>query len=1037
MSNQPWINLDAVHANRLPPRAIDIPYSEAAAARRFERGLSDKFLSLNGTWDFSYCAAWDNILTDFPAVEPAAWDSIPVPGSWQMHGFGSPQYTNVKFPIPYDPPFVPDDAPVGLYRREFSIPDAWSGQRLILRFDGVDSYFEVYVNNQFVGYSKGAHYPAEFDIGQFIQNGLNSLHVLVRQWSDATYLEDQDKWRLNGIFRDVSLLSFPTTHIWDITADAGLKDDLTTGTLKIGVDVLDNLTSIPKGLTVRAELYDVNAGGVIISSKERAVTPVWFDERAVTPGESRSTEGFSAVFPDVRRWTAETPNLHELVITLSRDGQVIQAQCVRLGFRRIDIHDQALYVNGAPIKIKGVNRHDFHTKLGSVTPLDAMERDLKIMKRHNINAVRTSHYPNDPRFYDMCDSYGLYVIDEADLECHGVVHVGSYDLIATDPVWEKQFVDRAVRLVNRDRNHACVIFWSLGNEAGYGVNHQAMARAIREVDLSRPIHYERDDEAETADVYSQMYTSVPNLIIEGQSDNPKPFILCEYAHAMGQGPGNLHDYWDAIYKYPRLIGGCVWEWADHGIELTNEKGQRYYAYGGDFSEFPHDGCFCVDALVYPDRTPHTGLLEYKKVLQPIEVEFKVQPDQGKLSAMLTNRLAFTDLNEFDSTYRLMHFDRTVSEVRIALPSIRPGKTLAVELPSQPAPKLGLYAELSFTQRHDTPWAQAGYELAWAQFVPDQAVDLTYADKWTPPFTRVDHARGTHIASPLVSAQFGNHEGTLSQLAYQGVTLFESAFKPLIWRAPTDNDHPNAEKAWREFGLDRLLSRVESRSLTVDNGVAQSRTSYILAPKFLKPVIRFTLDMTLQSSGEGEVKVTYEPLHLGEDKLLPYLPRLGVRVHLPRSLTNAAWFGRGPHESYPDKKESARFGLYRSDVADLTEPYVRPQENGSHEDTRFTALANGEGIGVLIAGQSTFSFTAHPYTLETLTDATHTPDLVDESIIELAIDGRMGPLGSNSCGPEPLEETRLFLREPYSFSFKFAPVNLQVESLAVAAERLMA
>ncbi|MDR1598677.1 MAG: DUF4981 domain-containing protein [Oscillospiraceae bacterium] len=1033
MPSNTWTDLNALHLNRLPPRAIDIPYSAEDAARRFERGASDRFLSLNGVWDFAYLESPDLIPVSFPVAEPESYDTLPVPGSWQMHGFGSPQYTNVKFPIPYDPPYVPDDAPVGIYRRAFGIPDSWSGQRLVLRFDGVDSYFDVYVNGQLAGFSKGAHYPAEFDIGRFARKGMNILHVLVRQWSDATYLEDQDKWRLSGIFRDVSLLCLPPTHIWDLVADAGLAEDLTTGTLNIGVDALDGFGMIPQGVTVTARLYDTSGDA-----------PVWSEERAVAPGEPRSTGWFSMAVPNARRWTAETPNLYELVVTLSRAGQTIQAQAVRVGFRRIDIRGGILYVNGQPIKIKGVNRHDFHPKLGGVTPLDAMERDVKLMKRHNINAVRTSHYPNDPRFYDLCDSYGLYVIDEADLECHGVVCVGSYDLIATDPAWVKPFVDRAERLVGRDRNHACVIFWSLGNESGYGTNHQAMARAIRSVDATRPIHYERDEDAETADMYSRMYTSVPDLIAEGEApDKGKPFFLCEYAHAMGQGPGNLRDYWDAIYKYPRLAGGCVWEWADHGIDMVNDKGQRYYAYGGDFGDFPHDSNFCVDALTYPDRAPHTGLLEYKKVLQPVEVRFEAVAGLlnglpgSALFASLTNRLAFTDLNEFDCVYRLRYYDRTLSETRVNLPSIPPGATVSIETPGQPAPKLGLYADLSFTQRHDTRWAPAGYEVAWAQYAPEQAAVSDGLVGWAPTFVPTDIVGGTRMVSPLTIAMFGSRDGALNALSAHGVSLFESAFRPLVWRAPTDNDHPNAEKAWREFGLDRLIPRVESNSVSLEGGTARTRAVYALAPKFLKPVIRFTLDMTLLSSGEGEVRCLYEPLPLGDDKVLPHLPRLGARVKLPRGLKNVSWYGRGPHESYPDKKESARLGFYRADVTDLTEPYVRPQENGSHEETRFVALTSDEGWGALIAGQPTFAFTAHPYTVESLEGCKHTPDIPDEDMIELTIDGRMGPLGSNSCGPEPLEETLLYLREPYAFSFRFAPINLQAESLASAAERLMA
>ena len=1019
---RPWEDLDSLHYRRLTPRAIDVPYKSVESALDGERAASPLFVSLNGVWDFSYIEYPNEPPEGYPRSQPERWSGIPVPGNWQMHGFGNPQYTNVKFPIPYDPPFVPDNGAIGLYRRSFTVPDEWSGQRVILRFDGVDSYFEAYVNGKMAGFSKGAHMPAEFDISEYLIPGANALHMLVRQWSDATYLEDQDKWRLSGVFRDVSLLCLPSACIWDMRCDAALDVDYKTGLLDAHAIVLQGIGVQAR---LRLELYD---GGSV----------VWKNEAEVMPSAGSETDyRFPMKLPAARPWTAETPNLYSLAASLWVDGRCVQAQAARVGFRVIEIKDQRLLINGAPVKLKGVNRHDFHMTLGSVTPLDAMREDVFQMKRHNINTVRTSHYPNDPRFLDMCDEYGLYVVDEADLECHGVVFNGGYNIIAEDPKWETQFVDRAVRMVKRDRSHASIIFWSLGNEAGYGRNHAAMGAAIRAIDKSRPIHYERDEKAETADIYSTMYPNLAMFNEAGQSDNPKPYFMCEYAHAMGQGPGNLKDYWDAIWKYPRLIGGCVWEWADHGIQRVNGEGQKYWAYGGDYGEYPHDGNFCVDALTYPDRKPHTGLLEYKKVIEPAHTEFERGTD-GELYAVITNRLAFTDLNAFDCQWRLRLFDKTLIQGAFGLGSIPPGVTAKLPVREDVTARFGLALELSFTLREDTPWAARGHEVAWAQYVYPESIPAARPDKPAAPISLSEEkhvlvARGS--ASAAFEAAYARRDGALCALSANGVRLLDSLIRPLIWRAPTDND-VNVRRKWEDAGLDRLQARlVDRRTVTFDGGEVHACSSYILAPAVTRPVASFTIETTLRASGAIDALARFEPVPGGAE--LPYLPRLGVRMTLPRSLSSVCWYGRGAHESYPDKKESARVGLYRRDVLELTEPYIRPQENGSHEDTRFVALTAPEGWGLVFASGNPFAFTAHPYTVEALTAARHTPDVPDEGLIELAIDASMGPLGSNSCGPEPLEETRLYLREPVELRFSFAPVNLQSERVEMAAERVLA
>ncbi|MDR2504775.1 MAG: DUF4981 domain-containing protein [Oscillospiraceae bacterium] len=1020
MQNKYWEDISLQHINKLPPRAVDVPYHDEESALSRERGSSEYFRSLNGVWDFAWMR--HALPEGFPDEEPSEWSRIPVPSSWQMHGFGTPQYCNVQYPIPYDPPHVPDEGEIGVYRRTILVPAAWdkfSGKRVIIRFDGVDSYLEVYVNKKFVGMSKVSHLPAEFDIAGALADGENEIIAVVRQWSDATYLEDQDKWRLSGIFRDVSLLCLPAQHIWDVRANAGLADDMTTGTLHVSVDA-------------RSEAY--------LSAK------LLYKDAVVWSADSLGKE-FKAEVPNANRWTAETPNLYDLVVTLSdKDGQPVQSQCVRVGFRKVEIRGRELFVNGVSIKIKGVNRHDFNPKLGSVTPYEHMKADVFQMKRHNINTVRTSHYPNDPRFLDLCDEYGLYVIDEADLETHGAAVVGDWHEFSDSPAWEAHYVDRAVRMVKRDINHASVIFWSLGNESGFGRNHRAMAKAIREIDITRPVHYEGDTiykenredcpdsefltKPEIADVFSVMYPPITEVLRQAELAHPKPYFMCEYAHAMGNGPGNLKDYWDLIYKYPRLIGGCVWEWADHGILKKAADGTEYYGYGGDFGEYPHDGCFCVDALTYPDRTPHTGLLEYKKIIEPLQSEITVNGD-GLVQAKIINRLAFTDANKFDCVLRVMRDGKTLRQGAKELPSILPGETKTIDIAVVKNLPPETIIELSFLTREDTDWAKRGHEVAWAQYVAPYFWNSSAERRKERAVTEHGESFIT-LEGETFAVSINTESGEVSSYEAYGLEVLAEPIAPIMWRAPTDNDVPRAKNAWWLAGLDKLGRRlIESRAEETENGV-KTYSKWSLAAAVRRPVAEFTMETVIDTAGTMNIRAVFTP----NDKVtLPYLPRLGLRFRLPRELSNVSWFGRGPHESYPDKKEGARFGLYSADVTALHEPYIRPQENGSHEDTRYVSLTNDIGIGIAAASAKPFAFTAHDYSVESLAAAEHTCELGGEGFVELIIDGIMGPLGSNSCGPEPTEESRLYLKESFEMNISIAPFNLQAETLPRAAARL--
>lgn len=957
--------------NRLPTRAIDVPYADVETARARVREASPFFRSLNGQWGFAY---YPKGFSGTPDPD-AAVGSIPVPSCWQMEGYGIPNYTNVRYPIPYDPPFVPDENPTGVYRRAFTLPEGWLGSgRTILRFDGVDGEMRVWLNGVMIGMSKTAHMPAEFDVSGAVCKGENLLVVRVRQWSDATYLEDQDKWRLSGIFRDVSLLHLPENHIWNVEADTRLD----------GGDGL---------LSVRVEAMNVEGCAVNLALMD-GETALWTGDAA---------QGIR--FPNIRPWTAETPNRYDLVVTLEKGGEVLQAQCVRVGFRTVEIRDGQFFLNGVSIKLKGVNRHDFHPTLGFVTPPSALLLDVLTMKRHNIDTVRTSHYPNDPRFLDLCDEYGLYVVDEADVETHGVVFVEHYDLIAKDPLWEAPIVDRCARLVQRDRNHPCVVMWSLGNESGYGSNFAAAAEAVRALDNSRPVHYERDERAESADVFSRMYTPIPAFIEEGKKDEAKPFFLCEYAHAMGQGPGNLEEYWDAIYQYPRLIGGCVWEWADHGIVKTAPDGTKYYAYGGDFGDAPHDGCFCVDALCWPDRTPHSGLLAYKKAIEPA----RAWVEGGRLHVW--NRWSFLSLDAVEARWRLTRQGRTIAQGMLEDLHTPPGAREDFPLPTDVAG--GLF-DISFTLRVDTAWAARGHELAWAQ-ADDETLPQIPAKPLGALETTDEGERFTVLGEDFAIG-FDKKLGALCSFRKNGVETLQSPLVPNLWRAPIDNDRGwvNIEAKWRECGLDRLQSRLTRFETKGGEGAVTVEIETIHGAYIVRPVLVFRQNFTIKKDGVVRLDAEFVPYR---DET-PYLPRLGVRFEMPRTFSRLSWRGRGPQESYPDKKTGARLGWFRSTVADTHVPYVRPQENGAHEDTRRVAITDARGQGLLVEGAEVFSFSAHHYTPEALTAAQHTHELKEADLTQISLDAAMGPLGSNSCGPEPLEKDRLYFKEPRAFTWVF-------------------
>ncbi|MDF2512324.1 MAG: Beta-galactosidase [Herbinix sp.] len=1030
-----WQNPKLIHRNRQKAHTTFFPFPDQMSARKLNRGASTYYRQLNGIWDFLWVPAAALAPTGFehPDYNAELWNQIPVPSNWEMQGYGRPNYTNVKYPFPYDPPYVPDENPVGCYRKTFYLPQAWKEKRVAITFDGVDSFYYLYINGKEVGCSKVPHMPAEFDITEYVQEGQNLIGVKVYEWSDGSYLEDQDQWRFHGIFRDVYLTADEPLRVRDIWINTEFDAAMEDARLTVHADILNQKQAQIEKARLGLALYDQASKRIVDSEIEISCNM----------GEEATGETVIDVARP-RKWNPEEPYLYTLIATLyDGDGSELSSYPFHIGFRKVEIRGAEFYVNGVSIKLKGVNRHDTHYLYGHVAPMEDMISDVKLMKQHNINCVRTSHYPNDPRFLDLCDQYGLFVVDEADLESHGD-DITNFSL-SSHPDWLNAYLDRAERMVRRDRNHPSIIMWSMGNESGYGSNHKRMIELTRGIDPSRPIHYCEAELAPEVDVYSAMYTGVrltaeergrleniPESVLAAMSEerqkgirtlqrtldvraehSDKPFFMCEYAHAMGNGPGNLAEYWDLIYNNPALIGGCVWEWVDHGILTKDKSGESYFAYGGDFNDFPNDGIFCVDGLNYPNRKPHTGLLEYKKVIQPVKITF-FDKVSGKLR--IKNMNYYTDLSWLEGSYSVSKNATVILSGVLSGLKIAPGEEgeFEVELPQYESD--GDYQlNLTFVQKYDTLWAKAGYEVA-----SEQLALCTFKKEFSndrfPKLTLQEKEKELEILGEEFKLVFDTVKGILKEYRYQDMNLIEKGPESNLWRAMTDNDNGfyGNSKRWMEAGLDRLQHRCASCSWQWLEEKLEIKVETVDAPYSLQPACRSYYTYTIYGDGTVRVQVEFEPA-----KSLGHIPRLGTSLRLNGDLNKVAWYGRGPQENYPDKKSAAYIGFYKSDVNDLHEPYVRPQENGAHEDTAFAAVTNGLGLGLVFIGNPSFSFTAHDYSDAALEKAKHDHEIEREGGTWINIDYKQGGLGSNSCGPEALEEYRL-MPQPAKYEYLMRP-----------------
>lgn len=969
-------DLTIISENREKQRAYYIPYSNKADAINKNKENSKTYCSLNGKWNFKYFDTPLDIPDDINCIDFN--NTIDVPSCWECYGYGQIQYTNINYPFQYDPPYTLTVNPVGVYSREYMCEE--NGKKTYIVFEGVSSYFELYVNGQYVGMSRGSHLQAEFDITEFITLGLNKITAAVYTYNVQSYLEDQDFFRFHGIFRDVYILSRPINHIKDID----IKTDVNSG---ISIDISFCGEKMPYTVTVFSPEGDIS---------DRVDNPIL--------------------------WSAEKPVLYGVLIECG--GEFIYK---KVGFRTIETSDRGeLVINGMPVKLKGVNRHDSNPKYGYFTSFEDMKRDIILMKQYNINCVRTSHYPNHPDFLELCDEYGLYVIDECDIETHGAEHayglcsLQSIKEFASNPEWTLSYMDRCERFYERDKNSPSVIMWSLGNEGQFGSNFVKMSEWIKKRDKVRLIHYERTAFPNKAygadqmqihpcvDVISRMYTSLENLEIQGGlTSDKRPYFLAEYCHAMGLGPGELKDYWDIMYKYPRLIGGCIWEWCDHAVEITTETGKKGYIYGGDSGEFPHDGNFCCDGLVFPDRTPSTGLLEYKKVIEPIKFE-AVDSDNGIF--MITNRYDFMNLSEYDFVYKIICDDSVIMQRSFSI-ELKPHESREIHLDicKLPEVKFGAYIEIYMNSKK-TAWCENGHNVAWCQF------ELS-ADKKKREIKEIEKIhinkgkRYVNVSTADTTFTFDLASGNITSIKKKENELLKRPTDIVIWRAMLDNDayqkiewiNEHFHKVFFKVKTYRTEKKEESCLISFKGSLgANSRLpvysvdlTYNVTSNGIGVNIHAEKNPELKSMNRSSKEETELDLNLKTE--IDQVPRFGMRIPLTGDFENIKYFGKGDKECYIDYQEHAKMGVWKSTVSREYEQYIMPQDCGNHVNVKWLQLKNDTAC-MEISADKAYEFSALHYSIEQLDAAKHAFEITPLDSTEVLICYKNRGVGSGSCGP---------------------------------------
>jgi beta-galactosidase/beta-glucuronidase len=1007
------------------------------------REQSPYFQNLNGDWQFHYVANPDAVPAAFYAndLHSLSWDPIRVPGNWTMQGYDKPIYTNVKMPIPPDPPWVPqDDNPTGLYRQTFTVPDIWQERQVFICFEGVESAFYLWVNGRFVGYSQGSRTPAEFDLTSFVQPGENQLAAMVIRWSDGSYLEDQDHWWMAGIYRDVYLYSLPQVSIHNYFVHTKLDENYRDAILEVAVELEAFNAPWPADYFVEMQLFDEQEKPLFEAPVKHTFQAAVSEPPIITLHQA---------IDNPYKWSAETPYLYILLLSLHNpEGELLQMLSCKIGFRQVQIKGRELLVNGKAVLFKGVNRHEHDDRHGKTVDEASMIADIKLMKQFNFNAVRNSHYPTHPRWYKLCDEYGLYVIDEANIEAHAL-----YDRLCSDPQWTHAFLERGQRMVQRAKNHACIIIWSLGNESGYGPNHDGLAGWIRGADPTRPLHYEGaisrshgqdwHDGARVTDVVCPMYPQVSEIEAYGADQSgERPLIMCEYAHSMGNSTGNLKEYWQAIRKYHGLQGGFIWDWVDQGLLKSDDQGNSYWAYGGDFGDTINDANFCINGLIWPDRTPHPAMYEAKKIFQPVAIE-AVDLLAGQVE--ISNEQDFQGMDGLVGRWELAIDGRVVQDGALPPLNIPPGGSQVIALPLQePHLQRGQesFLNIRFTLAEEAAWADVGHEIAWEQIsLPYRAAAVSPRPlDQVPALQLAQNDSKATISGPDFSIEFDKENGSLTRWAFNGTSLLSTGPSLTTWRAPTDNDGLKlaADRPgqvldfWLQAGLDQLscaseIAAIDQPAPQVVHLRVRSISGSAAHPQAL------IHETTYSIYGDGEILLENR---LQAEANLPVLPRVGLVMTLPPGFEQLTWFGRGPHENYPDRQEGAAVGLYNSTVDEQYVPYIMPQDNGNKTDVRWLALTNEKGVGLLAAGLEPLAFSATHFTDADLFAARHTHELQRREEVILHLDAQQMGLGGASCGPSTLAPY-LIMPGSFSFSVRLRPfLTSSVDPANLAREELL-
>ena len=996
-------DLSVLHENTMPARAYYIPASRRMDNLVEHREESDRMQLLNGTWKFQYFNSIYDVQDPFfeKDYDTENFDEIQVPSVWQMAGYDTHQYTNIRYPFPFDPPYVPQDIPCGTYAHTFVYHKDENAPKAFLNFEGVDSCFYVWINGSYIGYSQVSHMTSEFDVTDVLQDGTNTVAVLVMKWCDGSYLEDQDKFRMSGIFRDVYILKRPKQAISDYHIKTRIEDMLA----KVEIEM-----KFYSPLNVKISIEDRNGAVVAIGSIAEEGTAV-----------------LEIASPEL--WNTENPYLYKLI--LETENEVIVDH---IALRKIEIKDQVIYLNGQKIKFRGVNRHDSDPVTGFTINPEQITTDLTLMKQHNFNAIRSSHYPNAPFFYEMCDKYGFMVIDEADIEAHGPFMIYRKEdtdynrfkrwneKIADDPVWEEAIVDRVKLMVERDKNRFCIVMWSMGNESAYGCNFEKALEWTKNFDPDRITQYESAryrnyDETydySNLDVYSRMYPALSEIQEYLDKDGSKPFLLVEYCHSMGNGPGDFEDYFQMIQDNDKMCGGFVWEWCDHAIAHgTAENGKTIYAYGGDHGEEIHDGNFCMDGLVYPDRTVHTGLLEYKNVYRPARV-ISYNKESGEL--VLHNYMDFDDLKDYVKiSYELTQDGLVISKGILPEFSVAPhgeGKTnLKINVPENGK----CYLKLIYHLKKELPLLDEDHILGFDEIeVSKEDTKCKLAEKWIPK-TVVDselqvneNDTQIHIKGREFAYTIDKRTALFTEMKFAGREYLNHPMELNIWRAPTDNDM-YIKSEWKKAHYDKAYTRAYTTEVVQGKHGVKITSHASVVAETVQKILDVTITWKIEAAGkiDADIAVT-------KDDEFPDLPRFGVRMFLDKKLSAARYFGMGPQESYCDKHQAASHGLYQANVDDLHEDYICPQENGSHYDCEYVELNNSR-YGIVVSAENAFSFNASYYTQEELEEKTHNYELIESDSVVFCVDYALNGIGSNSCGPVVLEQYRF---DDVLFRFQF-------------------